>query len=89
MTTLYLLYFLLIIFGYFMCLFAAKMVRLSNKNAKLEKQLTGDLTDFEKLELIVKLHSQVDFDKLRPDQIDLYRKKFVYSNNWFTFVEKK
>ena len=38
------------------------------ENDTLNRQLTGHLTDFERLILIVKIFGQVDFEKLSPDQ---------------------
>jgi len=70
-------------------------VRLQAKNEMLEKQLTGNLTDFEKLEMITKVYRKVDLNKINISflkdwdnivqsmsfDIFLQRKKFKHESN--------
>lgn len=75
----YMLYILLITTSTIMLHFIKKAYLHKKTIASLEKKLTGNLTDFEKLEFAVKLIDQVKINKLRPDQFEL----------WINYLEQK
>lgn len=63
----------------FACLFCSlffsawnQLAGLKKEHDKTKKLLYGNLTDFEKLAYIIDLYYQINFQKLRPDQIKLW-----------------
>jgi cell division protein FtsL len=63
----------------FVILFGILLINLSNKSyllkkeiKQLNKQLSEDLTDYEKLVLAIKLMSEVNRNKLNVDKLDMW-----------------
>lgn len=69
---------LLSIASFLMVYFFLKYELSKEKIKTLEKKLYGNMTDFEMLSEAIKLKNKVDFDKLRPDEIE----------NWTKIVQK-
>lgn len=72
MTIEILLYILLIIFGIVLIYLWNKSQSQKNEIKTLKKKLSNGMTDFEKLSFIVEIIKEVDFNKLRPDQVKLW-----------------
>ena len=62
------LYALLVVGSIILVILLERNMKLAFDNKKLKTQLSGKLTDFERLELIVKLYRSVDFRNINQDQ---------------------
>ena len=67
MTLEYILYAIIIFISFWAFKWLILSVRLQKRNEVLERQLTGNLTDFEKLEMITKVYSKVNFNNINID----------------------
>jgi len=76
MPTLYFLYAICLIFAYLSYYFAMNYIRYKRKYLIEIQRRNDTLTSFEKLEYMIELYRSIDFEKLRPDQLD----------NWNEFI---
>jgi len=69
--------------------FGMKYLFQKSRAEELEKRLKGNLTDFEKMQFIAELYREIDFDKLRPDQIEVFTNFIEKVNFKFNRNESK
>ena len=68
----YFLYFLLVIFGIVIICYGDKYISQKTRIKILEKRLSNNMTDFEKLSHVVEVIKNVDENKLNEDELKMW-----------------